>query len=135
MFQTMSDIEIAKSTGIPRSTVGFVRRGERFLPSKYSLPLRAGYEREGYRRMRATGFSRAQADRFKWYAPESVGLKISEMKLTVNKLTLGVTGQQIEKLKREGKSFDRDDIWGETKIKIIEGLQRSKKPVEDIGEY
>lgn len=78
--------------------------------------------------------SREQARRFEWVAPESSALKESEMKLLVNKFTTGLVGQKVAKRRREGLSVDMDELWTESKKTIIEGLQRSKHPVEDFGE-
>ena len=125
---------MSRETGIPRSTLGFVRRGERKLPSGYQSSVRNLYEREAYRRMRETGFSRTQARRYQWYAPESIRLKESEMKLLVNRYTTGVVGMETAKLRRAGVSFDMDKLWKDAKAKIIAGLQKSKEPVETFAD-
>lgn len=130
-----SDIWIARETGIPRATVGFVRRGERQLPAQYTASLRNAFQREAYGRMREIGFSSHQAKRFSWYAPESIRIRIADMKLTVNKLTLGVSAQKERKLRKEGIPYDEVELWADTWDDIVEGLQRSKKTIEDIGEY
>jgi len=78
--------------------------------------------------------SRTQARRFQWYAPESVALKESEMKLLVNKFTTGAVGMKAARLRREGLPVDLDKLWEEQKAKIIESLQHSKHPVEDFAE-
>lgn len=84
--------------------------------------------------MRATGFSRDQARRYTWTAPETTRLKVSEMRLLVDKFTTGAVGAQIASLRREGRSFDMDKLWEDMKAKIIEALQKSKKPIEDFAE-
>ncbi len=84
--------------------------------------------------MRETGFSTVQARRFSRYAGESVGLKIAEMKLLVNRFTTGAVGMEIARLQREGISYDLDDLWKEMKQKIVKGLQDSPEPVEEFAE-
>jgi len=78
--------------------------------------------------------SRTQARRFQWYAPESSALKIGEMKLLVDKFTTGAVGAKVARLRREGISFDIDEIWDEMKAKVIEALQKSKESLEAFGE-
>lgn len=134
LSQKRSDSWIAGQTGIPRSTVGYVRRGERILNPAYSRLLRNTYQREAYGRMRETGFSATQARRFSRYAAESISLKIGEMKLLVNRFTTGAVAMEIGKLQREGISYDIDDLWNDMKQRIIEGLQDSKEPVEEFAD-
>ncbi|MBA7573664.1 hypothetical protein ES708_15462 [subsurface metagenome] len=134
LSQKRSDSWIAGQTGIPRSSVGYVRRGERSLSPAYNRLLRNTYQREAYGRMRETGFSATQARRFSRYAAESVSVKIGEMKLLVNKFTLGAVGMETVRLKREGISYDIDDLWDDMKQKIIKGLQESRESVEEFAD-
>ena len=129
---TRSDRWIARESGIPRSTIGYVRRGERVLSTDQQKLMRNVYQREAYSRMRDTGFSRTQARRYTWYATETTGRMLSEMKLVVDRFTAGAVGSQISKLRRAGLSYDEDALWKEMRQKVIEGLQRSKHPVEDF---
>ncbi len=84
--------------------------------------------------MRETGFSAVQARRYSRYAAETIGLKISEMKLLVDRFTIGAVGMEIAKLQRLGLSYDADQLWADMKQKIVEGLQDSKEPVEEFAE-
>ena len=104
------------------------------MSPEYNRLLRNAYQREAYGRMRETGFSATQARRFSRYAAESVGLKISEMKLLVNRFTTGAVGQKIASLQRQGLDYDLDSLWKEMKQKIIKGLQDSEWPVEEFAE-
>lgn len=131
---TRSDTWIAAQTGIPRSTVGFVRRGERDLPSKYQTTLRNAFQREAYARMRETGFSTTQARRYSWYSTEQISYRISEMRLLVDRFTAGAVGMSIAKARAAGQSYDEDVLWASMRSLIIEGLQYSPEPVEEFAE-
>lgn len=135
LYKERSDIWIARETGIPRATIGYVRRGERELPPDYSAVLRNAYQREAYGRLREEGMSWSQARRYSWYAPESVSLKESEMHLLVDKYTTGAVTAKIRKLQREGFSYNEDELWNETRQEMIGALQRSKLPVEELDDY
>lgn len=126
---------IANQTGIPRSTVGFALRGERSLPLKYSLNARRIYQTEAYRRMTFEGFSPNQASRFKWYAPEAVGLKTGIMKEIIKESTLMRIGQKQHTDKKQGIIKSIDDYWKDTKEEVKESYRRSNSTLDDWINY
>jgi hypothetical protein len=133
--ETRSQTWIAEQSGIPRSTVGFVLRGERPLPSEYAHAARALYQREGYTRMRSEGFSVPQADRFKWYRPEAVKIKIGIMKEIVNTSTTMIVGQRMARDQKQGIFHNISYYWKQAKEDVQEGFRRSKKTLEDWEKY
>jgi len=62
-------------------------------------------------------------------------LKIAEMKMLVNKYTLGGVWQSARKAQREGRSFDQDEAFERIKKDVIKGLQKSKVDWQLMGEY
>jgi len=126
---------IANQTGIPRSTVGFALRGERALPSKYTLNARRIYQTEAYRRMTKEGMSPNQASRFKWFAPEAVGLKTGIMKEIINESTLMRIGQKQVQDQKTGIMKDIDDYWKDTKKEVQESYRRSDSTLDDWINY
>ncbi|MBW8036252.1 MAG: hypothetical protein FVQ79_11635 [Planctomycetes bacterium] len=135
LFEKQSDLWIARETGIPRATIGFVRRGERKLPGKYTLNLRRVYQRETYRRLWQAGVPWREARRFQWYSPERVRLITAEATMVVNTMAQGASESVAWKLRKEGKPVNMDSIWAEMKEKVKKGLFKSKKSIEDIGQY
>ncbi len=133
--QTRSQTWIANQTGIPRSTVGFVLRGERTLPSKYSLNARRIYQTEVYRNLKSAGMSANQATRFKWYAPEAVGLKTSIMKEIVKESTLLRIGQKITADKKKGIISTIEDYWKDTTEEVKDAYRKSDSTYDDWIEY
>lgn len=130
-----SDVWISEQTGIPRSTVGFVRRGERYLPKQYRTELRNLYQRESYGRLREEGFSYHQARRFSSYAPESAKLNASTMRLLADDLTRGAIASRLKKLNLPVTEENITAEWNTMRKDIVEGLRRSHKSWEDIKEY
>ncbi len=132
---TRSDAWIAQETGIPRSTVGFVRRGERDLPDSYSNIMRNLYQRESYDRMKQIGFSAAQANRFRSYAPATV---LDYMAEVSNKIETLATGLAIElRASDEASGIQRPwrEYLDEARESITKGFQNSLKPKEDWDNY
>lgn len=67
--------KIAIETEVPYSTLWYYANGQRNLPEKYENALYNMYTRTAYANLKAAGLNAVQANRFRWYAPESV-LKI-----------------------------------------------------------
>jgi len=122
-------------SGIPRSTLWYEKQGIRKLPAKYTSKLRNFYQREAYHRLHSEGFSAINAKQLSWYSPESARLKEAEMKMLVNKYTLGGLHQAKWKAQREGRAFDQDAEYERIKANVIKGLQKSKVDWQLMGEY
>ena len=133
--ETRSANWIANQTGIPRSTVGYVLRGERVLPTKYNLNARRVYQTEVYGHMKSAGMSANQATRFKWYAPEAVRLKISIMKEIVNESTLMRIGQKQVSDTKQGIIKGINDYWKDTKEEVKESYRQSYRSLDDWIKY
>lgn len=132
---TRSDIWIARETGIPRSTLGYVRRGERRLPVQYERVLRNLYQREGYRRMVEVGMSTRQATRFSWYTPA----KIREVTDTVKKLVADLTSKRVINMignpELDYTPDDYEDLFGEQYDYVRDAIGQSDKPYESWQDY
>lgn len=131
MYEKRTDSWIAQNTGIPRSTIGFVRRGERALPSQYDYQLRLGFQREAYKRHRDAGMNFSEARRYSAYSPESAGLKTAIMKDIVNQNTMGGCIQEKLRLEKEGIFVEIDDLWAGMKGDIIDAYQHSDKTLDE----
>ena len=133
--ETRSQNWIAQQSGIPRSTIGFVLRGERTLPTKYNLNARRIYQTEVYARAKFVGMSANQASRYKWYAPEAVRLKIGIMNEIVNESTLMRIGQKQITDEKIGIIKGIDDYWKDTKDEVKESYRQSYKTLDDWIKY
>ena len=130
-----TDAWISRASGIPASTIGYVRRGERELPREYYTTMRNLYQRESYRELREQGFSSHQARRFSSYAPEAVTTNIGKMKEVIEELATGRAGSMADKYEKEGIWYDPISLYDESVVKIREGIQRSHEPMEEIERY
>jgi len=133
--ETRSDAWISEQTGIPRSTIGFVRREERTLPKEYSSALRNLYQREAYARLREEGFAYHQARRFSSYAPQSVSLKQSLMKVLIDDLTLGQISKRLQEVGLAITEENIFSIWDDTRGSIVEAMKKSHKDFETVERY
>jgi len=135
LLQSKSYTYVAAQSGIPRTTLWRAQQGIKPLPKKYTASLRNTYQRDAYKRLHDSGFSATNAKNLSWYSPESARLKEAEMKMLVNKYTLGGLWQAKWKAQREGRSFDADAEYERIKANVIKGLQKSKHDWQLMAEY
>jgi len=126
---------ISQSTGIPVSTLSYVSRGERNLPSKYITPLRNFYQRTSYQLMRTAGISVNQAHRFSWYQPEKVQLVLTEFETKIKYLTEGYVANYKKYIDGEIDDNQVLELWYDGEKAIREGIEESEEPYEKWLEY
>jgi len=85
--------------------------------------------------MRYEGMTVKAATRFKWYTPESVQLKESLMKMTVNKLTTGITAQDMWEMDGTGIGYNKTELWYKNREEVKDSLKKSKEVFEEIAQY
>jgi len=129
------DAWIAQASGIPISTIGYVRRGERELPSQHYSTMRNLYQRETYRQLREEGFSYHQARRFSSYAPATVTKNVETMKDVIEKLSIGRAGGMAAKYEKLGIPYDASKLYQESGKVMKKAIQESHKSFEDIERY
>jgi hypothetical protein len=126
---------LSRASGVPASTLSYVARGLRDLPTQYVDSIRNVYQSEAYNRLKFSGLSSSQANRFKWYTPESVLNTQANMTLKVDYLTIGHIGQKLKNLGRSATEKEILDLWDESREETKSALQKSKQPVENIFDY
>lgn len=134
LYETMNDNEISLLTGIPRSTVGYVRRGERRLPSNYNRSLRQHYQQSAYERLYTQGASAYEAKRFSWYSPDTVSELITDLYDRVEYYAKGAAMSRIRKLEEQGIYYDYDQILMQARGAVLQGINKSRNPLENILE-
>lgn len=130
-----SDADISRMTGIPRSTVGFVHRGERTLPTEYLKSMRNLYQRTAYRAMREGGASTEIAHKFSWYSAGRVNQVDKIYDELTSKTAFGVTLKRKLEAEDEGYTFDFKEEYDSVLEQIKENYRRSKKDWQDIANY
>ena len=134
VLESLSQSEVSRQIGIPRSTLQYEIAHNIPLGTQYQEALRNLYQRTAYANMREAGFSAEQARRFSWYSPERVVTNIGLMEEKV--LEFSVTRLANAELK-SGEIWsnrERAEYLNMIKDRVREGLRRSKAPVEDILE-
>lgn len=126
---------LSKETGIPQSTISYVRRGIRDLPKKYNAVMRNQYQREAYLRLGNEGASSYQAKRFSWYNTIEVQTHIDTLLMKVNDLTLGHIGARYKSIGRPVTENEVMEVWKEEREQTVISLQHSKKSLESIYAY
>jgi hypothetical protein len=126
---------ISQSTGIPISTLSYVSRGERNLPSKYTSVLRNYYQRNTYQIMRSSGISVNQAHRFSWYNPEKVQSILVEFETKIKYLTEGYVANYKKYIDGEIEDDQVMELWYDGEEAIRKGIEESDQPYETWLDY
>lgn len=125
---------LSKASGVPASTLSYVARGLRDLPKQYRDAIRNVYQGEAYQRLKFSGASTTQANRFKWYVPETVLNVQSSYMTKALDWTTGVVGAKLRGLGRSATEKEILSIWQESYDSVKEGMQESKQPYERVME-
>lgn len=128
-----SQASISRATGIPQSTLSYVIRGERTLPSKYHTVLRNMYQRTAYSVLKDAGLSSTQARRFSWYSPTRIENVLSEVGNVVTKLVNSRYDQYEAYLKQTGQFKSEADTRQRLADSISEALSKSDLPEERLA--
>lgn len=126
---------VSQQTGIPQSTISYVSRGLRELPSIYDRAMRNFYQREAYRRLYAGGVSSYQADRFKWYVPDSVHTQLNNLFEKINFLATGALASTLEGLNYIPTDKEYISLFELEKELMKQSTRKSSKPLESIFDY
>jgi hypothetical protein len=133
-LMTRSQAWLSEASGVPRSTLSYVARGLRELPAQYRESIRNVYQGEAYGNLRMSGASSTQANRFKWYVPETVLNVQSSYGLKAMEWTVGVIGSKLKGLGRPATEQEVLNLWDESYEDVIDGMQQSKEPYERVME-
>ncbi len=130
-----SDVDISNLTGIPRSTIGFVRRGERSLPSKYVRPLYDTYRRVNYHILRDEAFSYSQARRYSSSSVKDASGVAVEMRMMVTQSTRGAITGKVTALEKKGILPDLRQIQKDMLAAVRKGYMKSRKDFKQWQDY
>jgi transcriptional regulator with XRE-family HTH domain len=135
LSKNMSLREIARETGIPRSTLGYVWRGERQLPTDYVTDLETTYRKGVYANLREVGVSVEQSQLYRYLSPSMASSLEARMETTINRLSLGAYAAAAEKMNRQGLLFDPAKLFPDMKARVTAGLRASDKTIEEKENY
>jgi len=131
----MSDVDISLLTGIPRSTIGFVRRGERLLPSEYIRPMYDGFRKVNYNALREVGLPYHQARKYSSASVKTSSDVAVEMGLIVKQSTAGAVIGRTVSLEKKGILPDPTQVEKEMAAAVLRGYQKSHKDFKQMQDY
>jgi len=132
LFEERTDTWIAERAGIPRSTVGFVRRGERDLGSQYFSGLRSAYQSETIRRLDAVGMPHRESFRFSMSSPERQHELAASLDTITHRLAARATASSFWESGEDYGAFDWDGVYADYVSSITESIHYSPYSYEDI---
>ncbi len=133
--QGMSDITIEGLTGIPRSTVGFVRRGERTLPNEYVRGLYNDYRKVSYHYLTEEAMPYHQARKYSSASVQKVNETGVEMRMLVTQSTRGAITGKLAALAKKGIIPDLKQIGKDMLAAVQKGFRKSHKSIEQYRDY
>ncbi len=134
MHEWRTDVWLAEQSGIPRSTIGFVRRGERSLPAQYSNAARSAYQSGMYDILGEEGFPRKARLQFSFVGRERYTELRSELEEIVEQTARNWTAQAAYKAEKQGKSFDSAAYLDTAREQAAETIYYSEMPWDDLKE-
>ncbi len=125
---------IAERAGIPRSTIGFVRRGERNLPAQYRTALRSVYQSETVRRMDAVGMPHRESISMSMKRPEDQRAIYSEMSYITEQLASFSMTSAFDRSGIDVDDFDWQGSYDMYHDQVTEAIHLSPYTYDDIKE-
>ena len=129
-----TDVWLAEQSGIPRSTLGFVRRGERSLPAQYANAARSAYQRGMYDILGEEGFPRRARLQFSFAGRERYAEIRSELEDIVAAVAKNWTTQAALKAETTGKYFNWEEYYEDALEKARDTVYYSEMPWDDLKE-
>lgn len=135
MLETLTQKGISEITGIPQSTLSYVVNEQRELPTKYENTLYNAYRSTAYGRLKDSGLSTIEANRFKGGNVDRVraaGRMFEEM---VDFSTQSAVN--LEKWRRGGimTEAEQEDYAAYVHDSVVRGYQHSNEQSEYIKIY
>jgi len=139
MHDTRTDVWIAEQTGIPRSTLGFVRREERALPAQYTDALRTLYQGEATTFLTNRGYPETEAVRMSSGMPDTVRSLTGALDGYIEKIADLHTATAQSLAEREGKAFNTDkyrqDVIDQIRLNIAGSDLTYEELLERFSDY
>ncbi|GAG55163.1 unnamed protein product [marine sediment metagenome] len=132
LHDTRTDVWIAEATGIPRSTIGFARRGDRELPSKYADALRGLYGGEVTTHLQKAGYPETVAVEYGTAMPDRVNELTGDLDKYIEKISILHTSYAEQTAIDAGKAFDAKSYYQDTKDKIRDNIANSNLSYEEL---
>ena len=134
LHERRTDVWLAEQSGIPRSTIGFVRRGERSLPAQYSNAARSAYQSAMHGILGEEGFPARARWQFSFAGRERFADLQTELHDIVAMVAKNWTTQAAVKAEMEGKYFNWEEYYEDALDKASDAVYYSEMPWDDLKE-
>lgn len=134
MHEFRTDVWLSEQSGIPRSTIGFVRRGERSLPAQYTNAARSAYQSAMYDVLGEEGFPRKARFQYSFVGRERFAELQSELEDIVEQVARNWTIQASIRAEAKGTYFNWQDYYEDALEKAAETVYYSEMPWDDLTE-
>lgn len=131
----LTEREISRETGIPRSTLYAVKKDIQNLPVKYNTILENYYQRFNYTELREAGLSREKSQIFRKYSPDSVTEISTTVRDTVNLLTAQGLQKELNRLELLNQPYNIFELEQLVKSWILENIEKSQKNPWEYKNY
>lgn len=132
MHDERTDVWIAEATGIPRSTLGFVRREERALPSRYTDALRTLYQHEATTYLAVRGYPETEAIRLSSGMPDTIRGLTTSLDNYIEKIADLHTAKAESLALDEGTAFNARKYRQDLIEKIRTNISQSDLSYEEL---
>lgn len=131
----MSEREVSRQTGIPRSTLYDFKQGRYGLNPEQAASLRNLFQRTAYTNLRYSGMPREVARRYSWQTPETVTNITTSLDMAVAELATGSLEMATEAAEMRGSILDRETKWVSIVDSIRGGLRNAKIASDEWETY
>lgn len=134
MNQKWSYRTIEKETGVSDTTLWRIVNEGANVSDEMTTSIRNAFNRQAYSRLRDVGLSSYEANRWRWYTPNTVMSVESTMSLIVDKWSYGVALNRLARLSVVASDETIASVIEEAKKDVLQGISESGKPFEYIVE-
>jgi len=132
MHDKRTDVWIAEATGIPRSTLGFVRREERTLPAQYTDALRTLYQSEAASFLSSRGYPETESIRLSSGMPDTIVGLTGQLDGYIEKIADLHTAKAESLALETGTAFNARDYRQDVIDRIRDNIAYSDLTYEEL---
>jgi hypothetical protein len=123
-----------EETGVSDTTLWRIANQDISVSDEMYTDITNAYRRQAYSRLREVGLSSYEANRWRWYTPNTVLTVESTMSFIVDKWSYGVALNRLARLPAVASDETIASVFEKARQDVLEGISESEKPYEYIIE-